>query len=160
MRSSSTARWDRDSLGRGRVEERHDWRPAGSEDLDERWRCDRESRLGRTPGRLAVAGRRPTQERVVEDEPRVAVSEHERAVGKTDERDAVKAAGSRLGVEPFGVEPHVDRVGAAVGGVEVAPDRGQPVVVGAAAERARPMAGRKRGRVVEEEQLGEPARLQ
>ena len=58
------------------------------------------------------------------------------------------------------VKLSVDRVGSDLAGVKVAPDRDQAVVVLAPAERARAMPGREGGRLVQEEELGEPARLQ
>ena len=63
-------------------------------------------------------------------------------------------------VDALGVELRVDRVGSDPIRVQLAPDLSEPDVVLSAAERARTMTGRERGRLVQEEQLGEPARLQ
>ena len=58
------------------------------------------------------------------------------------------------------MELGVDRVRADLARVELAPDGAEADVVLAPAERARPMAGCERRRLVEEEQLGELARLE
>jgi hypothetical protein len=58
------------------------------------------------------------------------------------------------------VELFVDRVGARPAWVELPPDRAEAHVVFAAAERARSVTGRERGRLVQEEQLGEAPGLQ
>src|SRR3954454_24155046 len=58
------------------------------------------------------------------------------------------------------MEPRVDRIGAGAAGVESGPDRAEAEVVVPAAERARPVSRGERRRFVEEEKLGEPARLE
>ena len=62
--------------------------------------------------------------------------------------------------DPLAVELRVDRVGSDLTRMQLGPDRGEAVVVLAAAERAWAMPGCERRRLVEEEQLGEAARLQ
>jgi hypothetical protein len=69
-------------------------------------------------------------------------------------RGFVEAACSGLRDEPFQVKLMVDRIGSALVWVKLRPDLGQPVVVGSPALRAGSMAGRERGGVIEEEQLG------
>ena len=67
----------------------------------------------------------------------------------------------RLGVDPLAVQPLVDRVRpGAVAGMKIVPKCHKVAVVLATAKCAGAMAGRESGRLVEEEQLGEPARLQ
>src|SRR5207244_11138879 len=102
-----------------------------------------------------VAGRRPALEPPVEDEVRHAVDEHEGAVGKLVERELPASR-----VEPLSVQPGVDRVRSDLAGVELPPERDQPVVVLSSAERAGTVPGRERGRVIEEEELGESSRLE
>ena len=53
----------------------------------------------------------------------------------------------------------IDLIGAGGAGMELGPDLAESHVVGAAAERARPVAGGERRRLVEEEELREPAGL-
>src|SRR5207302_2481055 len=53
-----------------------------------------------------------------------------------------------------------DRVGTVLAGVEGTPGFRQARIVSTAAERAGPMSGREGRRLVEEEKLGEPARLE
>ena len=72
----------------------------------------------------------------------------------------MEPAAAPPGGEPLAVELRVDGVGAALPRVELVPDRPQAVVVLAAAERARPVAGRHRRRLVEEEELRELPRLE
>jgi hypothetical protein len=71
----------------------------------------------------------------------------------------VALGGAAVG-EAFAVQAQIDGVGAALAGVELRPQGAEPVVVGAAAQRARPVAGGEGGRLVEEEQLGEAPRLE
>src|SRR5439155_20482520 len=67
--------------------------------------------------------------------------------------------GRNAGREPIRVELGVDRVRPDLPGVEIPPDPHQTVVVLAPAQRARAMPRGERGRLVEEEQLREAARL-
>ena len=116
----------------------------------------------RRSGRAAVrdvAGRRPGQQPRTAHETGSAVLEDERAVGKIAGRGVVVALPSRRLVDPLPVEPGIDRVRAAVG-MQLTPDGSEAVVVGAAAQGARAMTGSEGSRLVEEEQLGEPPRLQ
>src|SRR5262249_50000703 len=82
------------------------------------------------------------------------------AVGKPGELDVVQATVPRPAVQPFGVQEAVDCVGVRSTGMQDLPQGAEPDVVPAPAERARAVAGGKRGRVVEEGELGEAARLQ
>ena len=92
---------------------------------------------------------------VTEHEPRLAVVQDERAVRQVVERDVVQPPLPPARCEPLSVELQVDGVGARLPGVEVVPDRPQTVVVLAPAERACPVPGRHRRRLVEEEELRE-----
>ena len=96
-----------------------------------------------------------------EHEPRLAVVQDERAVGQR-RRTATRAAGAHAcaGSTRSPWSCSVDRVGAGLARVELAPDRAEAVVVLAPAERARAMPGRERGRLVEEEELREPPGLE
>ena len=58
-------------------------------------------------------------------------------------------------VDALRVELRVDRVGAALVRMQLEPEGGEAVVVGAPAERARAMPGRERRRLVEKEELRE-----
>src|SRR5262245_54845104 len=64
-----------------------------------------------------------------------------------------------MGGETLGVQPGIDRVRASLAVVELAPERGEAVVVLVPAERTRPVPGGERGRLVEEEELREAAGL-
>ena len=66
---------------------------------------------------------------------------------------------ARRWIDTLAVQLLVDRVGTALVWMQRAPDLDEAVVVGSAAERARAMSGRERGRLIEEEELGEAARL-
>ena len=86
--------------------------------------------------------------------------EDERAVGECVERRLVPALSSRFGLDPFGVERRVDGVGPAdAARVKLVPKCHKLLVVLVTAERAGTMARSERGRLVQEEQLREPARL-
>jgi hypothetical protein len=63
-------------------------------------------------------------------------------------------------VEALAVQPRVHLVGGRPAAAGTGADIQKTVVVGPAAQRARAVAGGKRRRLVEEEQLGEPVRLQ
>jgi hypothetical protein len=91
----------------------------------------------------------------VEHEERRSALEHERAVGELGERRLVEAVPACRGIDPLGVELRVDRVRARPSGVKLAPDLREADVVLASAQRARPMPGRERRRLVEEEELRE-----
>src|SRR5207247_1510618 len=79
--------------------------------------------------------------------------------GKIVERRVMAALPSRGRIDSLAVELLVDRVGSCLTGVEQAPDRAEAVVILPAAERAGPVSGGERRRLVEEEELGEPAGL-
>ena len=145
---------------RGRVEQRDHRPPAVPEDLDRRWRRYQLGRRARwARGRPGIAGRRPAEEFPAPNQSWLAVVEDERPVRQFVERCVVVTLAAGVGIEPFAVELRVDRVGARLSRVDPAPDLDEPVVVLAPAERARPVAGGERGRLVQEEQLGEAAGL-
>src|SRR5918996_2621278 len=108
--------------------------------------------------RLVARGRPPQQLRAAH-EVWLAFLEHERAVGQVVEPGRVMALRARRGLEALAMELVVHRIRAAPLGVKRAPDLDEPVVVGAAAQRARTVARGERGRLVEEEQLREAAGL-
>ena len=83
-------------------------------------------------------------------------SQHERAVGQLAGRASCGAARGRRAARACS-RASIASAPRSPGGAR--PDRDEAVVVRAPAERARPVAGGERGRLVEEEQLGEPARL-
>ena len=64
-----------------------------------------------------------------------------------------------LGLESLLVELGVDRIGARLPGMKLAPELAEANVVLAPAERTRAMSGGESRRLVEEEELREPARL-
>ena len=84
---------------------------------------------------------------------------HERTVRQVVEPRDVVALRTGVAIDPFQMEPCVDRVGASRSRMDPAPDRGEPIVVISAAERAGPMSRGEGGRLIEEEQLGEPSGL-
>src|SRR6185312_1076686 len=88
-----------------------------------------------------------------------AGAERERAVRERREPGLVSAVGARLGVDALAVQAQIDRVGACLAVVQTGPDRAEAVVVLAPAERARAVAGGERRGLVDEEELGELARL-
>ena len=106
-----------------------------------------------------VAARRPAQELLPVHEVGLAVREHEGAVGELGERGAVMPLTARRGLDALAVELLVEGVGASLARVERAPDLDEPVVVRAAAQRARAVTGRERRRLVEEEQFREATGL-
>jgi hypothetical protein len=145
---------------RGRMQERDERFTVVAQQRDERgWRDDARIRASRSPQGLAVAIRRPTKELIADHEPRLAALEYERAVGQLVERGGVETALSRSWRDALPMELRIDRVGSALVFVERGPDFDQEVVVRAAAERAGPMPGRERRRLVQEEELREAARL-
>jgi hypothetical protein len=132
-----------------------------TEDLDERGRRDDDGFSVRAAGAaLAVAGRRPFEQLRAEHEERRTVLEREGSVGQLGERGFVEAVPARGRIDALVVELRVDRVRAHRSGMELSPGRAEADVVLAPAQRARPMTGGKGGRLVEEEELGELARLQ
>ncbi len=72
----------------------------------------------------------------------------------------MEASIPRPGVDPLGVEVQVDRVGTDRLAMALPPDVTEADVVLAPAERTRAVTRGERGRLVQEEQLREPARLQ
>ena len=109
--------------------------------------------------RVAIAAGRPRQELVAQHELRHTVVQDERAVGELLVHGLVKAVRPRYGLDALAVEPRIDHVGPGHA-VEVAPQRGEALVVLAPALRARTVTRREGGRLVEEEQLREPPRSQ
>src|SRR5580765_755241 len=142
------------------MEQRHRRLPALPEDRNERGRReDLGPALLRPPEPHAVTAWRPAQDRSAEDHMRLAAMKDERAVGKLLERRGVTALRARVRRETLAMQARVDGVRVLLPGMEVCPDLDKTSVVLAAAERARPVAGRERRRLVEEEELGEAARL-
>src|SRR5438034_8408177 len=113
---------------------------------------------GSRPAR-GVARRRPAQQIRTEHQPGLVLAQDERAVGELIEGRIVSELRARAGVDALGVELCVDRVDADLTGPKLTPDRDEAVVVLASAECAGSVTGGERRRLVEEEQLGEPARL-
>ena len=85
---------------------------------------------------------------------------HERPVGQAVERRRVKAMRTRVLVDTLEVQLRVDGVRSGRTRMQLPPEREEAVVVLPPAQRARTVTGRQRGGFVEEEQLGELARLQ
>jgi len=143
------------------VQQRHERLPPGAQDRDEGWRRDDQRALARGPRHArGVARRRPGQQLATEHRPRRPVAQDEGRVGKGVDRRFVVALGARGGRDALAVQLGVDRVGPDLAGVQLVPEGDQAVVVPAPAQRARPVPGGHRGGLVEEEQLGEAARLQ
>src|SRR3954453_7536452 len=142
------------------MEERYERRPPAAQDGEQGGRSDhRRAAPPRSRAALVIARRRPVQEPRAEHQPGLVLVHEEGAVGQAADRRLVVALGSRSGREALGGQLEVDRVGADLAWMELAPDLAQTDVVGAAAERAGPMTRREGGRLVEEEELGELARL-
>src|SRR5262245_37606481 len=119
------------------MEERHERLPVAFEKGDERRRRDNVGALVWSGAAVAeIARGSAAEELVAHDEARIAVVEHEGSVGKRAQRFRAPRA------EPLAVELLVDRVGALLPGMDLRPDRGEAVVVGAAAQRARTVSGR------------------
>ena len=143
------------------MQQRDERTPASTQDLHQRRGRDEIGSARRRPGpALEVTARRPSEELGAGHEERRALPQDERAVGKLVERRLVQTMRARTRIDPLRVELRVDRVGADLVGMQLAPDLPEPHVVLAAAERARAMPRGERGRLIEEEQLGEAARLQ
>ena len=148
------------SLG-GWVKQRNERLPAGAQHGDQRGRRDQQRLPLRAPRpAFRVARRRPSQQLRAEHEVRRVRLEDEGAVGKLVEWRLVAQLPACVRSNALGLELRVDRVGTDLTWVEVLPDRDEPRVVVAAAERTRAMAGGESSRLVEEEQLREAARLQ
>ena len=142
------------------MQERDERVPAGAQHFDERRRRDQPSLPAPRPRRRAlVAGGRPASQLGSDDDARGPLVEDERAVGQSLERRVVEQVCARAGLDALGVKPGVDRVGADLPRMKLAPDLEKPVVVLAAAECARTVPGGERGRLVEEKQLGEATGL-
>src|SRR5262249_58608982 len=105
-----------------------------------------------------IAAGRQAEKLIPEQEVRLAADKHESPVWQLVEPGVVEPLlpGRR---EPLGMQLGVDRVGAALPGMELAPDLSEANVVLAAAQRTRPVSGGERRRLVEEEQLRELAGL-
>ena len=143
------------------MHEGHGRAPARAENGDERRRCDHHHPL--TPwSRLAirVPARGPSQKASSEHELGHVVVEHERSVGKLVDRCFMPKLPVRSLVDTLRVKLCVNRISSDLIRMKPAPDRDQAVVVLAPAERARAMPGRESRRLVEEEELREPAGLE
>ena len=134
--------------------------PARAQHRDQQRRRDHDSPpLGPRP-RRDIAVRRPPQQPVAAHKPWLSGVEHERAVGEVAKRRRVAPLGACRQVEALGVQPRVHLVGGRPAAAGTRADVQEAVVVGSPAEGAGAVAGGKRGRLVEKEQLGEPARPQ
>ncbi len=111
------------------------------------------------PACLVTRGR-PPPESGAQHEKRLAVLEDECPVGKLVERGFVMELGARVCGQPLAVELRVDQVRRDLVRVDLAPDRAEAVVVGAATQCAGAMSRGEGGRLVEEEELGEATRLE
>ena len=130
-----------------------------AQQLDKRgWSHDPRVHVCGPPG-VGIALRRPKEKLLAEHHPGLAVLQHERAIGQVVERGGVKNALSRSRSDAFPMELRIDHVGSALVLVERGPDFEQEFVVGAAAECAGPVPGREGGRLIQEEELREAARL-
>jgi hypothetical protein len=141
------------------VEQRHDRLPAGAQHLDERRRRDQPCCASPPRARIDIAGRRVPEQPVAADEPRLLVDQHERAVGQPFQARLVVALGAAVR-EPLPVQARVDDVRPGLARVPLGPEVAEAHIVLAPAERAGPVPGGEGGRLVEEEQLGEPPRLE
>ena len=109
---------------------------------------------------LRVAGGSPPPERRSDDDPGSTVSQHERAVRERVQASLVVVLRPPDGRESLGVELSVDRVRTDLVWMKLAPELAEVHVVLAAAQRARPMSRGEGGRLVQEEELREPPRLE
>jgi hypothetical protein len=91
---------------------------------------------------------------------RLAAVEHEAPVRQVVERGDVAPLSVGLRIDALFVQAGVDDVGGRLAGMRQLPQREEALVVLAPAERTGTVSGCERGRLVEEEQLGEPAGLQ
>jgi hypothetical protein len=97
------------------MEQGDDRIPSGAEDIHERrWSDHASLTVPWAWCAVGVAGRRPSQEVVFSDEPRLRVTENERAVREAVERRIVVALGASTGVPTLVVQRRVDRVGAVI----------------------------------------------
>ncbi len=134
--------------------------PAGAEDLDRGWRSDEDrSPTCGASHRISITRRRPAQQACIHHEVRRIRVEHERAVRQIVHRRLVMSLAARGGVDALRMELGVDGVRACLVRMDRAPDLHEPHVVISPTECARAMAGGERGRLVQEEQLREPAGL-
>jgi glutathione synthase/RimK-type ligase-like ATP-grasp enzyme len=130
----------------------------GGEYVDGRARCqhiDVAMRRPRPPVRVSGVG--PCEQRLVFDEPRAVVEHDEGSVRKFGEIRAIDALDAGR-CEPIAVKPLVDEISAHRPAVACRPKRTETLVVRIPAFGARPMTGRERRRLVEEEELSPPAR--
>jgi len=107
-----------------------------------------------------VARRRPAQHALADHEVRILTVDDEGSVREAGDRRRVTSLPTCRGVNALGVKLSVYRIGADLSGMHRAPDRREADVVLVPAQGARAVARGERGRLVQEEQLGEPAGLQ
>jgi hypothetical protein len=91
---------------------------------------------------------------------RIPFVQNERAIGQIRQVGFVTPLALRSGVEPLIVQTCIDLIGSGGAAVTTAPELDESTVVVVATESARAMAGRECRRLVQEEQLGESARLE
>ena len=125
-----------------------------------RRRDERDLASPRTAAARHITPGRPGQELRPEHEAGLALPKDERAVRKVLEKRLVEAVCPHPRLDPLSVELLVHRVGADLAGVQVAPARREAHEVLAPAERAGAVPGGERRHLVEEEELGEAARLE
>ena len=142
------------------MQEGNDGFPSGAEHVHEGRRREKGDLAGAPGPALRVAGRSPAQQRTVENEPRRIRLHDESPGGEIVELGPMEASIPRPGVDPLGVEPQIDRVRTDRVTVVLSPDVTEADVVLAPAERTWAMTCGERGRLVQEEQLRELARLQ
>jgi hypothetical protein len=144
----------------GRVQEGNDGFPSRAEHVHEGRRRE-ERDVARAPGpALRVAGRSPAQQSRAENEPRHIRLHDEGSVREVVELSPMEASIPRPGIDPLGVEPQIDRVRTDWITVALFPCVTETDVVLAPAKRTWAMTRGERGRLVQEEQLRELARLQ
>ena len=142
------------------MEKGYDALPGRVQDGNQRLGCQHVDRV-RGPGRsICVPRGRPTKELGSNHDPRSRISQHERTIGQIRHGRPIKPAAPSVGCQPLGMELHIHRVGADMSTMKLQPERLEANVVLTTAERTRPMAGGERGRLVEEEELCEPAGLE
>ena len=107
-----------------------------------------------------VARRCPAQHALAGHEVRILTVDDEGSVREPSDRRRVTSLPACRGVNTLGVKLSVHRIGTDLRGVHRAPDRREADVVLAPAQGARAVARGERGRLVQEEQLGEAAGLQ
>ena len=143
------------------VEDRHRPLPTGREHREQRRGCDHVGLAGSGSRRgRAVAARRPAVQPSPVDELRRTLLHDESPVRQLRVRHEMQQPAARGRVDPLGVQLRVDRVRPVLPGVQLEPAGGEGAVILAPAESTGAVACCECSRLVEEEELGEPAGLQ